>query len=56
MNPRKMSPSMKPTPLPKFLAKLCKTMMAMMMFTIGMRYSRIHQIGLPAIWSITIPL
>jgi len=56
MNPRKMSPRVKPTPLPKFLEKLCKTMMATMMFTSGIKYSRIHQIGLPAIWSITIPL
>jgi len=49
MNPRKMRPRVKPTPLPKFVETLCQIMIATTMFTIGMNMSRTHQTGFPAI-------
>jgi hypothetical protein len=37
MNPKKMSPSVNPTPCPKFLETLWSTMTEMTMFTSGMK-------------------
>jgi len=37
MNPRKISPSVNPTPCPKFLEMLFSTMIEMTMFTRGMK-------------------
>jgi hypothetical protein len=53
MNPRKINPSVNPVPFPKLVESACVTVMPMTMLTMGIKYKRIHQTGLPTIWSST---